>query len=71
MAQGLKAMHPYVQDETCKNAYQLLDTVSTCMNDLTKLWKLAQVTPTQLAKLGPKEAVGSFARVLTHLRMEI
>ena len=26
-AQGLKALHPYVQDETCNNAYRLLETV--------------------------------------------
>ena len=71
MAQGIKALHPYVQDETCKHAYRLLETVSTCMNDLTKLWKLAQVTSTQFANLGTKEALGSFARVLTHLRVDL
>ena len=41
------------------------------MNDLTKLWKLAHLTTTQFANLGPKEAVGSFARVLTHLRVDL
>ena len=71
MAQGLKALHPYARDESCIHAYRLLETVSSCMNDLTKLWKLAQVTSTQFANLGPKEAVGSFARVLTHLRVDL
>jgi len=71
MAQGLRALVPYVESESCRNAYRLLETVSNCMNDLTKLWKLAQVTSSQYANLGVKEAVASFARVLTHLRVDI
>ena len=71
MAQCLRALQMFVDDRGCKDAYRLLETVSTCMNDLTKLWKLAHVTSNQFTNLGTREATGAFARVLTHLRVEI
>ena len=71
MASGLRALNAFVQDIACRDAYRLLETVSSCMNDATKLWRLAQLTTTQFANLGTREASGSVARVLTHLRVEI
>ena len=71
LATGLRALNAFVQDKACRDAYRLLETVSTCMNDATKLWRLAALTTTQFANLGTREAAGAFARVLTHLRVEI
>ena len=71
MAQCLRALQMFVDDRGCKDAYRLLETASTCMNDLTKLWKLAHVTSNQFTNLGTRAATGAFARVLTHLRVEI
>ena len=51
--QSLKALQIFVADKGCRDAYRLLETVSTCMNDLTKLWKLASLTAAQFSNLAP------------------
>ena len=71
MPQCLRALQMFVDDRGCKDAYMLLETVSTCMNDLTKLWKLAHVTSNQFTNLGTREATGAFALQFLHADAEI
>ena len=68
IALALDALSPFVKDPTCCAKYKHFESVATCLNDCTKLYKLAQATSKYFQSNGPKAAVGAFGTLLDVLR---
>ena len=69
-ALALDALAPFISDTVCCSKYKRLESVTTVLNDCTKLYKLAQATSkSYLSTGGSKAATGAFGTLLDMIRL--
>ena len=68
-ALALDALSPFIRSPACHSKYKRLESVTTCLNDCTKLYKIAQATSKYYCSAGPEAATGAFGTLLDVLRL--
>ena len=67
-ALALDALSPFIKDADCCAKYKRCESVTTSLNDCTKLYKLAQATSKYFQASGPQAAAGAFGTLLDMMR---
>ena len=60
LASALKCLAPFVGDAACREAYKLLETVTSSLSEVTKLWRISQVADKTFSNFQPQVAAGAF-----------